>query len=138
MTYSDLSKNFSNTNLSDILNNNYNYPQNNSITTASRYTENNIPSTPDVLTDQMVKEETEMKKKNGPIEDNIEKRENKANLELYANNRNNIPHSKTFRPVGPYIDSTVDLSGVKYSSKFKFSDNNEKVGFYGRSRLTRY
>ena len=47
--------------------------------------------------------------------------------------------SKTFKSVGPYDDSTINNSGVKYSKIYHNKSNkNLKPGFYGSSRLTRF
>ena len=46
--------------------------------------------------------------------------------------------SPTFRSVGPNLDSTVNLQGLKYANIIR-STQIQKVspGYYGRSRLTR-
>lgn len=46
--------------------------------------------------------------------------------------------SKTFWRVGAFDDSTVNISGVKYSPiYYNQADKNYKPGFYGSIRLTR-
>lgn len=46
--------------------------------------------------------------------------------------------SKTFRKVGPQIDSTVDFKGDKYTDKYEVIEQNQpKIGFYGKTRLSR-
>jgi len=46
--------------------------------------------------------------------------------------------SKTFRAVGPLLDSTVSPIGKKYSKIYRI-ENRRKInsGYYGKSRLTR-
>lgn len=46
--------------------------------------------------------------------------------------------SKTFRPVGPFDDSTINFKGNKYSHLYKTQNKNINPGFYGKSRLTRF
>jgi hypothetical protein len=47
-------------------------------------------------------------------------------------------NSPTFRPVGPHLDSTVNVQGQKYSNIMKNLPNRRiSPGYYGRSRLTR-
>lgn len=78
------------------------------------------------------------------IKNNNEKQTQQQNInELPIFLGGNVPlsenqKSKTFRPVGPFEDSTVNWKGKKYSKMYKVENRNISPGFYGRSRLTRF
>jgi hypothetical protein len=45
--------------------------------------------------------------------------------------------SKTFKPVGPLIDSIHNFKGLNYSKFFKYTNPIDyRAGYYGKSRLT--
>lgn len=44
--------------------------------------------------------------------------------------------SKTFKVVGPNVDSTIDSKGKKFSTYMKNEKKEVKPGYYGVSRLT--
>ena len=68
------------------------------------------------------------------INNKIEKQVN-----FLEKSENKIISTSTFRPVGPNINSTFDVTGVKYSDEYSLVPNNDtpEVGNYGASRLTR-
>lgn len=64
--------------------------------------------------------------------------ENFENFEISPNFSSENKKSKTFKSVGPLVDSTVDNKGKKYSKLFKFISRKKiHSGYYGTSRLTR-
>ncbi len=76
--------------------------------------------------------------------------QNPTNLEKINNNdkqvnflesrsNNKIMNKSTFRPVGPTINSTLDVNGIKYTDEYSLDLNSNlpKIGNYGQSRLTR-
>ena len=49
-----------------------------------------------------------------------------------------LHNSTTFRQVGPQLDSTVNAYGKKYSDELLSKNKRDpKIGYYGKSRLTR-
>lgn len=70
--------------------------------------------------------------------------DNLDNLNLQRHINTEIVHqtalhkSDTFRHVSPFEDSTRDAYGKKYYDSFTINKkNNPKIGYYGKSRLTR-
>lgn len=63
---------------------------------------------------------------------------NLENFETSSNFISENKKSKTFKSVGPLVDSTINNKGKKYSKLFKFISRKKiHSGYYGTSRLTR-